>query len=260
MQTKMHLTIQDYFNRRSNVGIQSRACNKMKSDPGIGKSPFSKALAAAHAVSKRDRQGLSIQDYLQKRIRSYSVATTAKVSPIHFKPPISRFEEPVVDDAPDTITPTVTPEMFQRSQENLPSENLPSEDRRKILASIDRAAARYKLSPALIKAVVKTESDYQVRAVSPAGAQGLMQLMPATARELGVTDPFDIDQNIQGGAQYLRRMLDQFNGNVHLALTAYNAGPGTVAKYDGKVPYPETRNYVQRVMRYAEKFSALDVT
>jgi hypothetical protein len=256
MQIKMHLTIQDYFNRQSNAGIQSRACNKMKSDPGAGKSPFSKALAAAHAVPKGDRQGLSIQDYLQKRIRSHSVAATAKVAPIHFKLPVSRFKEPVgLDDAPDTISPTVSPEMFQR-----PQEDPLSEDRRKILVSIDRAAARYRLSPALIRAVVKTESDYRVRAVSPAGAQGLMQLMPATARELGVTDPFDIDQNIQGGAQYLRRMLDQFNGNVHLALTAYNAGPGTVAKYDGKVPYPETRNYVQRVMRCAEKFSAPDVT
>ena len=128
------------------------------------------------------------------------------------------------------------------------------------MASIDRAAAQFGLPTALIKAVVKTESNYQVRAISPAGAQGLMQLMPATARELGVTDPFDIEQNIRGGAQYLRNMLDQFDGDVHLALSAYNAGPGTVARYAGNVPFAETRAYVQRVLRYAEAFSSPEVT
>ncbi len=256
MQTKMHLTIQDYINRRSNAGRQLRPCKKLKSDPGFDSSPFSKVLAAAHTFPKGDRHGLSIQDYLQKRIRSHSVVASAKSAPLHLTPYISKIEAPVnQENVPDTIIQTEMPEMFQRSQENPPSE-----DHRKILASIDKAAVRYRLPPELIKAVVKTESDFQRKAVSPAGAQGLMQLMPATARELGVIDPFDIDQNIQGGAQYLRRMLDQFNGNVHLALTAYNAGPGTVARYNGRVPYPETRNYVQRVMRYTEEFSAATIT
>ena len=77
-----------------------------------------------------------------------------------------------------------------------------------------------------------------------------MQLMPATARELGVTDCFDINQNIDGGTKYLRRMLDQFGGNIKKALAAYNAGPGTVIKYNGRVPYPETRQYVKRVLRF----------
>jgi len=255
MQTKMHLTIQDYFNRRSNAGIQLRPCKKLKSGPGFDSSPFSKVLAEAQTFPKGDRQGLSIQDYLQKRIRSHNVVAPVKSAPLHLAPYKSKTEVPVSqENVPDTIRPTMAPEMFLRSQANSPSE-----DHRKILASIDKAADRYRLPPALIKAVVKAESDFQIRAVSPAGAQGLMQLMPATARELGVTDPFDVDQNIQGGAQYLRRMLDRFNGNVHLALTAYNAGPGTVARYDGKVPYPETRNYVQRVIRYIEKFSTATV-
>ena len=76
-----------------------------------------------------------------------------------------------------------------------------------------------------------------------------MQLMPATARELGVNNSFDIDQNIDGGSHYLRKMLDKFGGNTKLALAAYNAGPGAVEKYKGNVPYPETRNYIKRVMR-----------
>ena len=132
----------------------------------------------------------------------------------------------------------------------------PEDELTAIEAGIHRAAARYDLSPALIRAVVKAESDYQSRAVSPAGAQGLMQLMPATAMELGVADPFDIEQNIDGGARYLRQMLDQFGGELKLALSAYNAGPGTVARYDGDVPYAETRNYVARVMQYMDAYAS----
>ena len=118
-----------------------------------------------------------------------------------------------------------------------------------IADSIKRAARRYNLPENLIASVIHAESNFQVDAVSPAGAQGLMQLMPATARELGVDDPFDVRQNIDGGAGYLRRMLDRFGGDVRLALAAYNAGPGTVEKYNGNVPYRETQNYIERVLK-----------
>jgi soluble lytic murein transglycosylase-like protein len=120
----------------------------------------------------------------------------------------------------------------------------------RIEAGITKAAERYDLPEALIRAVVQAESGFKVRAVSPAGARGLMQLMPGTAKEMGVTDPFDIEQNIDGGSRYLRSMLDRFDGDVRLALSAYNAGPGTVAKYNGRVPYAETRNYGDRVLRF----------
>ena len=118
-----------------------------------------------------------------------------------------------------------------------------------IADSIKSAARRYHLPEKLIASVIQAESNFQVDAVSPAGAQGLMQLMPATAKELGVDDPFDVRQNIDGGAGYLRRMLDRFGGDVRLALAAYNAGPGTVEKYKGNVPYRETQNYIDRVLK-----------
>ena len=121
--------------------------------------------------------------------------------------------------------------------------------------SIQKAAAKYNLPPVLIKAVMRAESNFEVGAVSKAGAKGLMQLMPATAKELGVTDIFDIDQNIDGGAKYLRQMLDRFDGNIRKALAAYNAGPGAVIKYNGRVPYAETRQYVKRVLHFSRQMT-----
>jgi soluble lytic murein transglycosylase-like protein len=120
---------------------------------------------------------------------------------------------------------------------------------------VRRAAEKYNLPPELITAVIRAESNFDAQAVSSAGAQGLMQLMPATAEELGVKNPFDIEQNIDGGAKYLRKMLDRFGGSLRKALAAYNAGPGTVSKYGGRVPYPETRQYVQRVLRFSRQMA-----
>lgn len=112
----------------------------------------------------------------------------------------------------------------------------------------EAAAAAYQLPVGLLKAVGKVESAFTADVVSPCGAQGVMQLMPSTARALGVRNPFDPAQNIMGGAKYLRQMLDRFGGNVSMALAAYNAGPGAVEQYGGIPPYRETQNYVSKVL------------
>lgn len=114
--------------------------------------------------------------------------------------------------------------------------------------TIERLAAQYRVSKHLIKAVVAAESCFDTNAVSRAGAAGLMQLMPATARSLGVSDPFDVDQNLRGGIKYLSQLSEQFDNNHKLVLAAYNAGPGNVRKYKGIPPFKETQTYVTRVM------------
>jgi soluble lytic murein transglycosylase-like protein len=121
-------------------------------------------------------------------------------------------------------------------------------------AEIDAAAAKYGIDPALLRGLIRQESNFDPNAGSPAGAQGLAQLMPGTAAALGVTNPLDPVQSIDGGAKYLRQQLDAFGGDVTKALAAYNAGPGAVQRYGGVPPYAETQNYVRQVQAYADEY------
>lgn len=121
---------------------------------------------------------------------------------------------------------------------------------------IEQYSAKNGLDSAFVKAVIKQESGFQPKVTSSCGAMGLMQLMPATASSLGVTDAYDPEQNIAGGTKYLKGLLDRFGGDKSLALAAYNAGPNAVAKYNGIPPYKETQNYVKNIMSMYQKFNA----
>ena len=120
---------------------------------------------------------------------------------------------------------------------------------------IDRVAREQGLDPVLLTAMAQVESAFDPRAVSPKGAQGLLQLMPATARRFGVRDVVDADQNVEGGARYLGWLLDRYAGRTDLALAGYNAGEGAVDRYSGVPPYRETREYVSRVLQGAAVLS-----
>jgi soluble lytic murein transglycosylase-like protein len=121
-------------------------------------------------------------------------------------------------------------------------------------ALVSTNATAQQVDPALIKAIIANESGFNANATSKVGAQGLMQLMPGTAAGLGVTNSYDPAQNVMGGTKYIKGLLDRFNGDVKLAIAAYNAGPAAVEKYGGVPPYAETQNYVQNVLASYQKY------
>ncbi|MCZ2156715.1 MAG: lytic transglycosylase domain-containing protein [Bryobacterales bacterium] len=129
------------------------------------------------------------------------------------------------------------------------AENTPSVDRTEIRELIDETSRKHGVNPRLVHSIVRVESNYEQKAISPKGALGLMQLIPATARRYGVENPFDASQNIEGGVRYLKSLTERFQGNLSLALAAYNAGEGAVERHGGIPPYPETREYVRKVTR-----------
>lgn len=147
---------------------------------------------------------------------------------------------------PDTPVTTASPQ----ASESAPRSRRAVESRpfAELIATV---SLRHGIDPALVHAVIEAESNYRPTAKSHVGARGLMQVMPATARDLGVASTgllFDPASNVEAGVKYLKSLLERFDGDLPIALAAYNAGPGAVAKYDGIPPYPETRNYVRKVL------------
>ena len=149
--------------------------------------------------------------------------------------------------APSAVPPEVTPPtlLYTDFQPVLPTSGITPDDMRPV---IWREARRRGVDPLLVEAVLQNESSFNPTARSKAGALGLMQLMPDTAKMMGVGDALDPVQNIAGGAAYLAKQLDRFQGNIEMALAAYNAGPEAVEKFGGVPPYPETMEYVRRTL------------
>jgi len=140
-----------------------------------------------------------------------------------------------------------TPQSFDKILENEIIEQLDSQvdDYGQLIEAVSK---KYNINSNIIKAVINAESAFNKTAVSSKGAMGLMQLMPETAEALGISNAFDPRENIDGGVRYLKNMLSEFDGNLELALAAYNAGPNSVKKYGGIPPYKETQNYVKKIM------------
>ncbi len=235
-----HKTIQDYIQPVRQPSKRDTA-NTSRADS------FKSFLQRAYETGKpglsqkgQAETGLSVQDYMHRRlvapVQLRSIQDPG--GPNAGEPDLNRVDAPSTSAEKPSPSPAVDPKTATSEQAIIEQ-------------AVLSAARKYDLPAGLIRSVIRCESNFQPDAVSHAGAQGLMQLMPATAGDLGVTNPFDVEQNIDGGTRYLRQMLDRFDGDVEKALAAYNAGPGTVSRYGGVPPYRETQAYVKKVMYHA---------
>ena len=228
------LTLLDYLGAQKNAGIFAYKKKVLKGTNIPNSDKFESILSICKT---EENTGLTAADYLANPVK---MKTDMEIAIPNF----------ILKSEPGKTENLITANS-QKENRAKSEKTDPRSVENEIEHSIEKASRKYNLPSDLIKGVIKAESDFQVKAESSAGALGLMQLMPATAEELGVKDPFDIDQNIDGGSRYLRNMMDRFGNDPRKALAAYNAGPGTVERYNGKVPYKETRHYVARVLKYS---------
>jgi len=271
MTTENHLTARDYFDQAL-VGrvLNQRAYSSRRADKSGGGAFYQ--LLTSQEIQQPNQtntkpSGLTVVDYLNNPVRVTCRYTYRTAAPTADPNPAKPVETAAGSTAMNPKSSAMDSKALSRATRkpmqltkpaasNSTADQTGSHEDRIIENSIHKAARRYNLPAPLLRGVIRAESNFEVKAVSRAGAQGLMQLMPGTARELGVDNPFDIEQNIDGGARYLRKMLDSFGGDIKVALAAYNAGPGAVEKYGGKIPpYQETQQYINRVLKFSRQMA-----
>jgi len=271
MTTGNHLTVRDYFDQVLVGRTLNKRAYSAQSAGTSGNRTFHRILTSQgnQQLNQIDTKpnGLTVVDYLKNPVR-VTCRYINRTAPPNSDPNTAKQDGAAAPSTSMSANGSATdskalsrakrkPMQLIRPVASISSPNQkgPNEDLI-IEKSIRKAARRYNLPASLIRGVIRAESNFEVKAVSRAGAQGLMQLMPGTAKELGVDNPFDIEQNIDGGARYLRKMLDNFGGDIKVALAAYNAGPGAVEKYGGNVPpYRETEQYIDRVLRFSKQMA-----
>jgi hypothetical protein len=271
MTTGNHLTVRDYFDQAL-VGriLNKRAYSSQRADTS-GSRTFHQLLTSQgnqqlNQINSKSN-GLTVVDYLNNPVR-VTCRYTYRTAPPNSDPNATKPDETAATSTSMNVKSSAIDskalsgakrkpmQLIKPAASNSAPNQTGSNEDLIIENSIHKAASRYNLPASLIRGVIRAESNFEVKAVSRAGAQGLMQLMPGTAKELGVDNPFDIEQNIDGGARYLRKMLNNFGGDIKVALAAYNAGPGAVEKYGGNVPpYRETEQYIDRVLRFSKQMA-----
>ncbi|MFM7390022.1 MAG: lytic transglycosylase domain-containing protein [Vampirovibrionales bacterium] len=229
---------------------------EMQSQSGLDQAKVRRQQLAslkAALLAKAEAQGLAptaqtFRQLLSEELqRSTKPAPPTEVTPTSSTPwpPVKR---PNVDpvERGDTLAPF--PFATKAGKTTVTTAGSSTQRQQRLAPAVQEMSQRYGLDPLLVHAVIMQESGYQPKAVSGAGALGFMQLMPGTAKSLGVSDPMNPLQNLEGGVKYLAQQVQRFGGNIPMALAAYNAGPNAVAKYGGIPPYSETKNYVRSIL------------